>query len=380
LLGSVKRHLISDVPVGIFLSGGIDSTAITAIASKYYSGELQTFCAGFDFADGVNELTKASGVAKKFGTNHHEIHISGQSTITSIESLIDAHDEPFGDAADIPLYLLTKELQGTIKVVLQGDGGDEFFGGYSRYKTLSNLSKWRCFSIIRHLIKISGTDNTSLLRLQRFITAINKKNPALRNALLLTMESQYSNPLRVFNREIQNQLVKYDPFLRYKEVYASYSTELNPIQALFYTDSQIILKDTFLEKVDKSTMANSIEVRVPFLDKEITDFLLSLPAQLKVKNGEQKYLLKKALKDIVPDEVLFGKKTGFGVPYDYWLQTTLSKYFIDQISTPAMQLILDEVEVHRMFNHHRINKGNYGYLLWKTLILAIWINKTNSSL
>ena len=135
---SVKRHLISDVPVGIFLSGGIDSSAITAFASKHYKGKLKTYSVDFDYDKGISELPLAKEIAKTYNTDHHEVHVSNIDVIETIEELVRGHDEPFGDAADIPLYLLSKKLKGSVKVVLQGDGGDEFFGGYSRYNTLAN--------------------------------------------------------------------------------------------------------------------------------------------------------------------------------------------------------------------------------------------------
>ena len=137
---------------------------------------------------------------------------------------------------------------------------------------------------------------------------------------LLTMESKYSNPHKVLSRDWEERTKGIDPFKRYKEVYDSYPSDMDDTQALFFTDSQIILKDTFFEKVDKSTMANSMEIRVPFIDKELTAFMLSVPSSLKVRNGVPKYLLKKSLEGIVPNEVLYGKKKGFGVPYGYWLK------------------------------------------------------------
>jgi asparagine synthase (glutamine-hydrolysing) len=377
---SVKRHLISDVPVGVFLSGGIDSSAITAYATKHYSGKLNTYSVGFDFTKGPNELIKAADIAKKFNTNHHEIHIAGTNVIESIEALAHAHDEPFGDAANIPLYLLTKQLKGSIKVVLQGDGGDEFFGGYSRYKTMHNRHFWKLAKPLAELIRFSKLDYTRLLQLQRFINAIGQSNPALRNALLLTMESKYTNPFQVLNPKYRNEIKNYNPFARYNEVYENYSTEIDPVQALFYTDSQIILKDTFLEKVDRATMANSMEIRVPFLDKELTEFMLRLPAEIKVKSGVQKYLIKKAMEGVIPNDILYGKKTGFSVPYGYWLQTSLADYFIEQISTERSKAVLDVNKVSYMFQKHKNNQGNYGFLLWKVLNLAIWLNKSQTAI
>lgn len=372
---SVKRHLISDVPVGVFLSGGIDSSALVAFGSQHYSGKLKTYSVGFDFAIGPNELGLAAEIAKQYDTDHHEIHISGKNVINVIETLVDAHDEPFGDAADIPLYLLTQKIKGDIKVVLQGDGGDEFFGGYSRYNTLQNSKKWGALSFLPQLIKFSKISSPEILRLQRFIAAISENDPAVRNALLLTMESKFTSPLNIFNSEYSKILSSIDPFLRYKEFYRNLPQEIDDVQALFYSDSQIILKDTFFEKVDKSTMANSIEVRVPFLDKDLTEFMLSVPASLKVKGGVKKYLLKKALEGIVPDKILYGKKTGFSVPYAYWLQTSLAGYFIEQISTKKVGEYINQIEVRKMFNLHKEGKGNYGFLLWKTLIFAVWLNK-----
>jgi len=374
---SVKRHLISDVPVGIFLSGGIDSSAITAYASKHYKGKLKTYSVGFDYDKGVNELELAKKIAKKYATEHHEVHVSGNDIIEVIEALVKSHDEPFGDAADIPLYLLTKKLKGQVKVVLQGDGGDEFFGGYSRYHTLPNAKKWSIFSFLKPLISISGIKNVKLLRLQRFLNAISQKEVYKRNALLLTMESKYTNPLRCLNEEYKKRLKEKDPFKRYKEVYSEYPNNMTPTQALFYTDAQIILKDTFFEKVDKAVMANSMEVRVPFIDKELTKFMLGVSSSLKIKNNDPKYLLKKALRGVVPDEVLDGKKKGFGVPYSYWLKTSLKEYFSRQVNTELVSKYINQKEVNSMFELHKKDKGNFDFLLWKVLIFCVWINQNN---
>lgn len=374
---SVKRHLISDVPVGVFLSGGIDSSAITAFASKHYRGKLNTYSVKFDYDKGVNELALAREVAERFKTNHHEIHISGDDMIEVIEDLVKAHDEPFGDAADIPLYLLTKKLKGSIKVVLQGDGGDEFFGGYSRYNTIAHVKKWSKLSFISNIISLSGTKNGKALRLQRFLNAISQKVAYKQNALLLTMESKFSNPFRVFNAEFIKNISDLDPFEKFEKVYNKYGIEMDRTQKLFYTDTQTILKDTYFEKVDKSTMANSMEVRVPFIDKELAEFALSIPASLKTAQGDQKHLLKKALSGIVPDKILYGKKKGFGVPYGYWLRTSLSDYFLKQISTDKVSVYIDKKEILKMFEVHKRGKGNFGFLLWKTMIFCVWINNNS---
>jgi asparagine synthase (glutamine-hydrolysing) len=146
-----------------------------------------------------------------------------------------------------------------------------------------------------------------------------------------------------------------------------------------YLRFKFIFRDLeeFKLKVDKSTMANSIEVRLPFLDKDLTEFMLSIPSNLKVKGGIKKYLLKKALDGIVPDKILYGKKTGFSVPYNYWLKTSLANYFLEQISTLKASEYLNQNELIKMFYLNKAGKGNFGFLLWKTLIFAVWLNKNS---
>lgn len=376
LQAAVERHLVSDVPVGIFLSGGIDSSAITALASRKSAAPLNSYSVSFGFDSINNELSLAAKVARQFGTKHNEVEISGSDVIQVIEALVEAHDEPFGDAADIPLFMLTKKLKGQIKVVLQGDGGDEFFGGYSRYNTLSKVFFWKLFCPFVPLLMKISLKNTRWMRFQRFIFAITRKEAWYRHALLLTMESRKTNPLQVLQPKLQQELKQYDPFKRYREVYSEIPPEISDVDALFLADTQVILKDTFFEKVDKSTMANSMEVRVPFIDKELTDWCLSVAASEKIKNGEPKGLLKRALRGVVPNAILDGKKKGFGVPYAKWLKGPLRSYFMEQISTDKARVLLDVEHVKMLMELHCQNKGNYGFLLWKTLILSIWLNKS----
>lgn len=371
---AVRRQLIGEYPINIFLSGGIDSSTITAIASKYYSQKINTYSVKFDFDKGENELPLARQVAKKFNTNHHEVEINGQDLIPVIEQLVKAHGEPFADAANIPLFLLTKNLSSEIKVVLQGDGGDEVFGGYRRYNTVSNIAIWRRCRFILPILNSINTNNKKLLRAKRFLNAILSKDDAKRNALLLTMEDANSNPYRILNSRLNKDLNSLQAFKRYYDVYKNYDKK-DLVQNLFYTDMQVILKDTFLEKVDKSTMQNGVEVRVPFLDNDLVDYMISIPAHCKMKNGEQKYLLKKTMEGTVPNEILYGKKHGFGVPYGFWLTKDLKDYFLAQINTESSKRFFNQEEVVKLFNNHIKNKGNNGFILWKTLILAIWINQ-----
>ena len=375
---SVKRHLISDVPVGIFLSGGIDSSVITALSSEFYSGKIKTYSVGFDFDKGINELPKAKKLAERFGTDHHEVYVEAKSLPDVIERLVDAHGEPFADAADIPLYLLTNQVKRDVKVVLQGDGGDEIFGGYSRYFTLTKLDYFKPWKLTSRL-PWQLLNNTSVLQKVRFLDAITTDKEADMLALLLTMESRRQLPTKMFSPILNDSLKNLNPFKRYHELNDEFKNK-DLIQRLFNIDLSCILPDTFLEKVDKSTMANGVEIRVPFLDNNLVEFALTIPSSLKVKNGVKKYLLKKAFDDLIPHDILYGPKTGFGVPYSFWIQKSLLDYLKSNINDP--KVIASGIFNHQLINDfiekHRLGKGNYGFLLWKCLILAIWIRKQPS--
>jgi len=370
---AVERQLVSDVPVGVFLSGGIDSSCITAFAGKHYHGKLQTFSVGFDFERGVNELAKAKQVATRFGTEHHELHISGYNLPAVIERLVSAHDEPFGDAADIPLYLLCEQLAGSPKVILQGDGGDEIFAGYRRYALLSASQFWmRLGQVGAKLVSIAPRAPIRQ-RLVRIFDAVKNTDPAMRMALLLTQESLDNPPTRILCHDLRQTVEQYDPFLRYAEFNRRFCN-LDVVQRMLYTDTGIVLPDTFLEKVDKATMAHGIEVRVPLLDNELADYAMGLPSALKIRYGQKKWILRRALRGILPDAILDAPKTGFGVPFGYWLQTSLAGFMQTILLDPVTldSELFDPVVLTTCVNEHISGVRDHGSLLWKALNLALW--------
>jgi len=367
---SVKRQLISDVPIGIFLSGGIDSTAITAMASKHYKGKLKTFSAGFDFDKGFNELPNAKFVSDKFSTEHYEFHIKGDDTIGVLEKVNHYFDQPFADAANIPLYLMSQELKAKHKVILQGDGGDELFAGYSQYFRVKNEKSFRLFSHIITSLSPLIPKSSKYYRMLRSMYAMTQKNRALIPARFYSQEMVTESSLTLFKDEYREKLSDINPFIRHLELHSNFKN-MDLLQELLYTDMNVILPDQYLEKVDRATMANSIEVRVPFLDNDLAKYAMSLPSKYKVKGKEKKYLLKKAFDGVVPNNILYGKKRGFGVPFSYWLKSSMKDFMRDEISSSDIYT----QEVSKMMDEHISGKRDHGFVLWKLLNLSMWLNK-----
>ena len=368
---SVKRQLLSDVPVGIFLSGGIDSTAITAYATKHYKGKIKTFSAGFDFDGGDNELPLAKFIANHYGTDHHEMHITGENTISILEEVNHYFDQPFGDPGNIPLYLMSKELKGKEKVILQGDGGDELFAGYHRYIRLHHYKTFKFISKFFFLLQQLIPKDSSKYRGLRFLYALYQKEPSHEMAYILSQEMFDEDPANYFNAEIESRLKKYNPFQRYEYFYNKFK-DLDPVNRALYTDMNIILPDLYFEKVDRATMANSLEVRVPFLDNILTEYAMSLPSKYKVQGKEKKYLLKKAFAGIIPDKVLYGPKKGFGVPAHYWLRTSMKDFMLENIR--SSEFYNNDIEL--LMQEHIENRKDNGAILWKLLNLSLWLKKS----
>ncbi len=377
---AVKKQLVSDVPVGVFLSGGIDSSAITAFASRHYEGDLNTYSVAFDFDKGVNELPRARQVAEMYGTDHHEVVIGGYDLADTVESLVSSFDGPFSDAANIPLYLLAQKVKDKAKVILQGDGGDEIFAGYQRYNTLSKIEIMKFLARIGRYVNPLTLRNLSFYSRRRYINTLSSKADYRLFSSLLTVEDVNDPPTAIFSGAFRKEVEASLHDSRYKFIEHEYR-DIDIVNRMLLVDLQIILPDIFLEKVDRSTMAGSIEVRVPFLDNELVDYCVALPSSLKVKSGCQKYLLKKSLEGIVPLDILYGKKTGFGVPFGFWLKGPLKELFFDNLSRFEHQnpRVLDVDNISQMYTQHIDGKRDYGFLLWKVLNFMIWGNSKSFS-
>lgn len=377
LEGAVRRQLVSDVPVAVFLSGGIDSSAVTAYASRHYAGRLTTYAVGFDFAAYASELPKAAQVARHFGTDHRELFIRGVDLPAVVEEMVGAHDSPFADAANLPLFLLCRELHGSAKVVLQGDGGDEVFGGYSRYGWLRQARRQAALAALgRALLPLLPMGRLRRDRWRRMVEIWSETDEAVRMALLLAQDNRTPSPTRLLGAAWRAAVSATDPFARYREIGARHAA-LEPVQRMLVTDLQVLLPDVFLEKVDRATMAQGVEARVPFLDHELVDYALSLPAETKLPGGEAKGLLKRALRGTVPDFVLDAPKAGFGVPYGRWLAGPLEAFARERLcrGRAAVDGIIDAAAAGRALDEHRRGVADHGFLLWKYLNLALWLDR-----
>ncbi len=372
LEGAVKRQLMSDVPVGVFLSGGIDSAAITAFASRHITGKLNTYSVEYDFnIGGESELALAAITAKKFKTDHHEMKVESKNIVEDFEDLVFQYDEPFADSANFPLYLLAKQCKSDIKVVLQGDGGDELFAGYRRYNLLHSLKFWKYSSMILSKVLLN---KFLRYRAERMTLALSQKSDALRMALLLTETTPLARPEDIFNPEWKSVLQKKNPFKTYEDKNEKFKNE-DLVQRMLYTDFEILLPHTYLEKVDKATMLTSIEARVPFLDNELTEYILYLPSNYKILKGEKKYLLRKSLEGIVPDEILAAKKKGFNVPIKEWLKTSLYDYTKEKFTSfKDNSHIIDTAYLLKLLDDHKNSVKDHGIILWKALVLITWID------
>ncbi len=370
---SVRLRMIADVPIGAFLSGGIDSASVVALAKQYAKGEFHTFSVGFET---FSELEYARIVSQHLNTVHHELIITADMVAQDLPKIAWHYDEPVGDAAIINNYYLSREARKYVKVVIAGEGGDELFAGYPFYET--GLRFFGFFSMpeqvrkaIKSLIRfVPGTGNiiTAGDRVHRLASFFCQ--PTFKDAHLYmttTMSNTEINYLTQLGCQDQgiNDLAIMPPEMT------------NPLNKMLALDCKNLLPEKFLMKADKATMANSIEERLPLLDKEIIEFAFSIPPRLKIKNGQEKYVLRKAVEDLLPPQIVGRKKMGFDTPVAYWLKNRrLKELVIDKLSNgelistyfkkEAISQIVENLE------EGRIDKAYKASAIWTIFVLELW--------
>ena len=320
LRDSVKSHLLSDVPLGAFLSGGVDSSSIVALMSEVADGPVTTCSIGFEEEE-YNELPRARMVARKFATSHHE-QVVRPEPAKLMESLVDSYDQPFPDHSSIPTYYVSELAGKSVKVVLSGDGGDENFAGYSRYRRQVSLDRIRRSfpkAFLAPFRSWKGNRESDDLP-QRLTRVLHQASVGARDAYLhgITIADSALRS-RIFSADLKQQLMGYDPLDVFRDIYDR-APASDLFSKIFYLDLKTYLVDDILTKVDRASMANSIEVRVPLLDHKVVEFAYSLPLHMKIRGGRGKYLLGKTMSSFLPDNFLASRKKGFRIPIVPWMQ------------------------------------------------------------
>jgi len=348
---SVKKRLISDVPIGAFLSGGIDSSIIVALASKY-TKHLNTFSIGFKDQHLFDETHYAQLVADKYKTNHTRFILSNDDLFSVLYNVLEYIDEPFADSSALAVYILSKYTQKHVKVALSGDGADEMFGGYNKYmaeykirnkKTLSKMVKWT--SPIWNNLPQSRNSNieNKIRQLSRFAKGVNlSEKQRYWLWCSFTDEKQAENLLKL--KIDKNEYIK-----RKNDITKNIKPNSN-INDVLYTDMHLVLQNDMLTKVDMMSMANSLEVRVPFLDHELVNYVSSIPSNYKIDKNTRKKILKDAFKDYMPKDIYNRPKQGFEVPLLKWFRTELKSMIINDL------LDEDFIIEQNIFNLDEINK------------------------
>ncbi|MDO8873690.1 MAG: asparagine synthase (glutamine-hydrolyzing) [Methanoregula sp.] len=326
LENATKLRMNSDVPVGAFLSGGIDSSAVVALARPYYTNNFHTFSVGFET---FSELPYAKKVSEYLDTDHHEVQITSEMVLKDLRKIAWIYDEPLGDAAIINTYFLSKEAKKYVTVVLTGDGGDELFGGYLNYSYNP-----RIYSLLRNPVisKMAGAvTNLFYKRYYPFNSHfINNKMRYLDFFLDSSFDRIHLNTQRnLGDKEIENiSSLPYVDINTHANFPEAQQTSLGKMLAV---DCKNLLPEKFLMKVDKGTMANSVEARIPLLDVELIQFAFTIPPQLKIKNRQEKYILRKAVQGLLPREILQRPKLGFGTTVGQWMQDDLQEIVLQMI-------------------------------------------------
>jgi asparagine synthase (glutamine-hydrolysing) len=372
---SVRRQLISDVPLGVFLSGGLDSSIITSLMSTI-SSQVKTFSIGFNTGGKTyNELDDASIVARHFGTEHHEILLGEKDLTQALPSLVYYYDEPFGDPASFPTYLVSKFAKEHVTVSLSGEGGDEVFGGYRRYVVENLFNRYPALVALLNnkifhtsFVKLSSSD-----RWQRFMEASGIHDRVER----------YVSWLSIFNQEMRAELFggrlkqspDFDPLDIYRCLYTGNGTQ--GVDRLLYIDQQTWLPDTYLEKADKASMAVSLEVRVPFLDHELVEFAAMIPTKYKIRGFSTKYILKKAFLSYLPTETLRKRKHGFDPPLEIWFRDNLKGFIKEVLFDPQARSrgLFDYDYIERLYRWHVEGRRSYHWHLWLLTVFELWCQR-----
>ncbi|MCD6565048.1 MAG: asparagine synthase (glutamine-hydrolyzing) [Bacteroidales bacterium] len=368
---AVRMRLVSDVPLGAFLSGGIDSSMVVALMAKNMDEPVKTFSIGFE-NQSYNELEYARAVSEKYSTAHHE-QIVRPDAEEVINNLIHHFDEPFADSSAIPTYYVSQMTRKYVTVSLSGDGGDELFAGYGRYLNgpLAQIADYVPLTLRKILLLslasilpewfpgINTLRHLSCNKEERYLRSISKGVSSIHES--------------VFSPDLRDKLTTTDPspvMLRH----FSRVAELDMLTKRQYLDLKTYLPGDILTKVDRMSMLVSLEARVPFLDHKLAEFAATIPPSILVKNNDSKYLLKKAAERILPQKVIYRPKMGFAVPIADWLRNEWVEISKDLVLSDHsfVKSYFNPKFINRLFVEHKSRRRNHDYLIWTLMVLEMW--------
>ena len=364
LFDSVKVHMRSDVPVGSFLSGGIDSSTIVAIAKEFHPG-IKTFSVGFE-REGFSEVDVARETAEILNVENYSYIVTPDEFIQELPKIIWHMDDPLADPAAIPLYFVAREASKQVTVVLSGEGADELFGGYNIYREPYSL---KAFTYLPDQLK-------KMLKYLAQMLPEGFKGKSFIERGTTPLEDRYIGNAKMFDEEEKKELLKkYNAGRKYQDITAPLykkTRRYHDVNKMQYIDIHTWLRGDILVKADKMTMAHSLELRVPFLDKEVFAVAAKIDPSLKIANNTTKYILREAMRGIVPDHVLYRKKLGFPVPIRHWLKNELYVWASQLIHESDTGHLINKEYVQQLLKAHRDGKGDYSRKIWTVLIFMIW--------
>jgi asparagine synthase (glutamine-hydrolysing) len=375
LEAAVRRRLVSDVPLGAFLSGGIDSSAIVGIMAGQLDRPVRTFTIGFDDSDGFDERPFARLAAERHGTDHHEFVVHPDA-VDLVERLVWHHDQPFGDSSAVPTFLLSEMTRGHVTVALSGDGGDELFAGYERFAAGLAARRYaglpspvqRGIGAVLDLIPTGGLRGRAG-SLQRFARVAQAGLPdAYRSWISFVGDADRAALLGPHGEDWGRA--------DYRRIWDG-SAGAHPLDRLLDLNLRTYLLDDLLVKTDRTSMAHGLEVRSPFLDTELLVYTARLPPRMKARGMSLKRVLKAAVADVVPQEITNRSKRGFGVPLDRWFRDDLRAYLASTLGAPdshvRRHLVPDAVD--RIIAEHDAGARNHGHALWTLLTLEVFLRR-----
>src|SRR5436190_8683811 len=385
---SIGKRMMSDVPFGVFLSGGVDSSANVALMSELMTQPVRTFTVGFNDCEELNELDSARAISQRFGTDHHEVMIGRKEMQKFLPDLVFHQDEPIADPVCIPLYYVSKLARETGTIVVQvGEGSDELFAGYDWFRTYLEIEDrfWR------HAERTPlAARRAAAAVVQPFVQKVLKKRLASELVRRLgSNESLFWGGAIVFDETMKSSVLTrearanyngtstYDVVRRYQETFAAARPAADAAARMTYLELKLRLPELLLMRVDKITMATSVEARVPFLDHHLIEYAMNLPRELKIKGQTGKHILKRALESILPHEVLYKPKRGFGAPVHEWFRGAEGEPLIQQLLNSSIRPrnFFNYDFIHRMADEHVRGVKDWSANLWCLLNLSVWYDR-----